>query len=102
MCGAYLGEADETILQKLRTLGMLLGRAFQIQDDILDAEGTSHVLGKKTRKDVSLGKGIVSLIGLAESKLLLVSLETEMFTIARDPSYSHFVDIIDFVVHRQH
>jgi farnesyl diphosphate synthase len=35
---------------------MLLGRAFQIQDDILDAEGTADTVGKKIRKDAVLGK----------------------------------------------
>jgi geranylgeranyl diphosphate synthase type II len=48
VCGARLGGADETLLQKLRSLGILLGRAFQIQDDILDAEATSDAVGKKT------------------------------------------------------
>jgi geranylgeranyl pyrophosphate synthase len=102
VCGARLGTGGETLLQKLRSLGILLGRAFQIQDDILDAEGTADTVGKKTRKDASLGKGIVSLIGLDESKILLATLENDMLAITRELTDARFGDIVDFVVHRQH
>jgi geranylgeranyl pyrophosphate synthase len=102
VCGARLGGADETMVKKLRSLGILLGRAFQIQDDILDAEGTADTVGKKTGKDASLGKGIVSLMGLRESKAILATLESDMLTITRELSDPCFADITDFVVHRQH
>ncbi len=102
VCGARLGEADDITLGHLRSLGMLLGRAFQIQDDILDAEGTGDTVGKKTRKDVLLGKGIVSLIGLDESKALLTTLEEDMLVITRRLTDKRFSDIVEFVVHRQH
>lgn len=36
--GGYLAKASEEIIDKLRSFGMLLGRAFQIRDDILDYE----------------------------------------------------------------
>jgi geranylgeranyl pyrophosphate synthase len=81
---------------------MLLGRAFQIQDDILDAEGTDDTVGKKTRKDASLGKGIVSLVGLSEAKGLLHTLEDEMLVITQRLTDKRFADIADFVVHRHH
>ncbi len=81
---------------------MLLGRAFQVQDDILDAEGTLDTVGKKTGKDVSLGKGIVSLVGLSEAKRLLHALEDDMLVITRDLVDSRFGDIVDFVIHREH
>lgn len=40
----------------MREFGMLLGRAFQIQDDILDVEGNAAEVGKKVGKDVEMGK----------------------------------------------
>lgn len=102
VCGAHLGGGDTTMIERLRSLGIYLGRAFQIQDDILDAEGTSDAVGKKTRKDASLGKGIVSLVGLSEAKRLLHTLEDDMLMITRDFTDSRFGDIVDFVVHREH
>ncbi len=36
--GGYLAQASAEIINQLRAFGMLLGRAFQIRDDILDYE----------------------------------------------------------------
>jgi geranylgeranyl diphosphate synthase, type II len=36
--GAYLGNISDDKIDSLRHFGMLLGRAFQIRDDILDVE----------------------------------------------------------------
>jgi geranylgeranyl pyrophosphate synthase len=33
-------------MEKFRQFGILLGRAFQVRDDILDVEGESSHLGK--------------------------------------------------------
>jgi farnesyl diphosphate synthase len=46
-----------------------LGLAFQIADDILDAESTPEALGKPTGQDASLGKAtFVGQLGIAAAR----------------------------------
>lgn len=49
--GAILATADVQTKKTLREFGFHIGLAFQIQDDILDIEGTTEVLGKTAGKD---------------------------------------------------
>ena len=67
--GARLGGGDEAALRALTRYGEGIGLAFQIADDILNVEGKSVLLGKKTGSDLSKGKATYpSLLGLEESK----------------------------------
>lgn len=54
--GAMLGEGTEEEVERLAGFGRLLGLAFQIVDDILDATRSSEELGKTAGKDVAAGK----------------------------------------------
>ena len=49
--GAIVGRAQVKGLKKLTKYGECIGLAFQITDDILDAEGDEEVVGKKLKKD---------------------------------------------------
>jgi geranylgeranyl diphosphate synthase type II len=49
--GAILAEANEKKILASRKGGLLIGMAFQIQDDILDVEGEKEEMGKEVRKD---------------------------------------------------
>jgi farnesyl diphosphate synthase len=60
--GAILGRASSVQAQALSRYGAALGAAFQIADDILDAEGDTAALGKRAGKDA--GRGKATLIGL--------------------------------------
>jgi geranylgeranyl diphosphate synthase, type II len=53
IAGALLGGANPSQLENLSAFAHHLGLAFQIQDDILDVEGTSEVLGKPVGSDCS-------------------------------------------------
>lgn len=56
----------------LRDYGRWLGLAFQLSDDLLDAEGDPALAGKSVGKDAAQGKAtIVSLMGLDAARLHL-------------------------------
>ncbi|HEY5597311.1 MAG TPA: farnesyl diphosphate synthase [Kiloniellales bacterium] len=54
--GAILGGADAAARAALRDYARDLGLAFQIADDLLDAESTPEQLGKPTGQDDAAGK----------------------------------------------
>jgi geranylgeranyl diphosphate synthase type II len=49
--GAILAEANKEKILASRRGGLLIGMAFQIQDDILDVEGKKEEMGKEVKKD---------------------------------------------------
>lgn len=62
--GAILGRASGPARAALTTYGQELGLAFQIADDLLDAEGEAALLGKAAGKDATRGKPtVVSILG---------------------------------------
>ncbi|MFJ7971464.1 polyprenyl synthetase family protein [Psychrobacillus sp. NPDC096389] len=70
LAGGIIANASEKIMKALQTYAFHIGLAFQIQDDILDIEGTSEQLGKTAGKDVLSEKNtypsILTLIGAKE------------------------------------
>jgi len=63
--GAVLGQADAAARDALVGFAGGLGLAFQIVDDLLDAEGSAADLGKPTGQDEALGKAtFVSQLGI--------------------------------------
>ncbi len=69
-CGALASASiTDANLTELHKFGEALGLCFQIQDDILDAQGNSEILGKNTGQDVKNQKcTFVTLLGLDEAK----------------------------------
>jgi geranylgeranyl diphosphate synthase type II len=66
--GALAGGGDLERLDRLRTYGSALGRAFQIADDCLDRTGRVGELGKRPGADLAAGKlTYPSVIGLDSS-----------------------------------
>ncbi len=76
--GAILGKATPAQRDALRRYGRALGLAFQIADDLLDAEGDVETVGKAVAKDAAAGKAtFVSLLGLEAAHAKLNEAETE-------------------------
>jgi farnesyl diphosphate synthase len=62
--GAILGRAPHRQRHQIAAYGRDLGAAFQIADDLLDAEGTTEETGKTTGKDAAAGKAtMVAVLG---------------------------------------
>ena len=67
--GATLGMASSELRTSLRGYAQSLGLAFQIADDILDACGDEHAVGKRLGKDPGQGKeNFVTLLGLDRAR----------------------------------
>ncbi|MGI5822339.1 MAG: polyprenyl synthetase family protein [Dethiobacteria bacterium] len=67
--GALLGGATAAELAGLTAYARLLGRGFQIVDDLLDVEGDTEKMGKICGQDAQRGKAnYVSYYGLAAAK----------------------------------
>jgi farnesyl diphosphate synthase len=67
--GAILGRAEPKDVAALKAYGENLGVAFQISDDLLDAEGSAANTGKATGKDAAAGKAtLVGLLGIQQAR----------------------------------
>ena len=72
--GAVLGGGSATEQAALADFGAGLGLAFQLADDLLDAEGDAATVGKATAKDAAAGKAtIVGLAGIDAARIELHS-----------------------------
>jgi farnesyl diphosphate synthase len=69
IAGAILGKAPLPLRHALAAYAQSLGLAFQIADDLLDAEGTAAEIGKPTGQDATAGKAtFVSILGLERAR----------------------------------
>jgi farnesyl diphosphate synthase len=67
--GARMGGADAKQMAALSRYGAALGAAFQVADDILDAEGDEQALGKRAGKDADRNKAtLVAVLGIDEAR----------------------------------
>ncbi len=67
--GAIVGKAPRSLRNALFRYAHDLGLAFQITDDLLDAEGTRTETGKTVRKDEAAGKAtLVSVMGIDRAR----------------------------------
>jgi farnesyl diphosphate synthase len=68
--GAILGRAPHMQRHHLAAYGRDLGAAFQIADDLLDAEGSTEETGKTAGKDAAAGKAtMVAVLGIERARL---------------------------------
>jgi farnesyl diphosphate synthase len=67
--GGVLASASRGTRESLAAYSRHLGLAFQIADDVLDAEGDTSKMGKTAGKDAAQGKAtFVSVLGLEKAR----------------------------------
>ncbi len=78
LLGAHCGAATADELARLDRYAKCVGLAFQVVDDVLDAEAPTETLGKTAGKDAAQGKPTyVSLLGIAEARARAEQLRVE-------------------------
>ena len=66
---ALLSGVEESQLNKLSLFGAKIGLAFQVVDDMLDVEGSTREMGKRSGQDVLEKKATYpALMGVGESR----------------------------------
>jgi farnesyl diphosphate synthase len=103
MAAIVQSELDEAMLAQLDHYAKCIGLAFQIQDDILDVEGHTEVLGKPRGSDSEANKPTYpALLGLQEARTRARSLHDEAVAgLAHfGPGADLLRDIAEFIVSR--
>jgi farnesyl diphosphate synthase len=102
--GAILGKASLPHHNALRAYAHDLGLAFQIIDDLLDAEGTEAETGKSVGRDAKAGKAtFVTILGAerARSQAKLLSEQAIQHLSLFGDRAKHLADVARFVVDRK-
>ena len=102
--GAILGKASQQHTNALRAYAHDLGLAFQIIDDLLDAEGTEAETGKPVGRDAVAGKAtFVTILGAerARSQAKLLSEQAISHLSVFEGRAKHLEDVARFVVDRK-
>jgi farnesyl diphosphate synthase len=78
LLGAHCGKASEDATAALDHYAKCIGLAFQVVDDVLDAEASTATLGKTAGKDAADNKPTyVSLLGVARARELALELRAD-------------------------
>ena len=102
--GAIIGKASVQHHNALRAYAHDLGLAFQIIDDLLDAEGTEEETGKSVGRDAKAGKAtFVTILGAdrARNQAKLLSEQAIQHLSVFQGRAKHLEDVARFVVDRK-
>lgn len=102
--GAVMGKGSYEARQALKDYARDIGLAFQITDDILDAEGDAGEMGKAVRKDLDAHKAtFISLMGLEKAKEQADALSYQAIASLEcfDEQADYLRDLARFIVERR-
>ena len=102
--GAILGKGAQPLRLALRRYANDMGLAFQITDDLLDAEGTSEEAGKAVMKDGKRGKAtLVQALGIerAREQAQILARQAIRHLDVFDKKANHLRTLAEFVVTRR-
>ncbi|SEN16674.1 polyprenyl synthetase family protein [Nitrosomonas marina] len=105
MLGAHCSnQLNDEQLKKLDHFAKCVGLAFQVVDDLLDAEATTATLGKTAGKDAENNKPTyVSIMGIREAKERAEKLQQEADRILREfgDAALRLRQVTDFIIKRE-
>jgi farnesyl diphosphate synthase len=102
--GAVLGRASPAERAALIAYASSFGQAFQLADDLLDAQGDAAALGKAVAKDEARGKAtLVALLGVDGAKARLAALvhEAEAALASFGRRADTLIEAVRFAVNRK-
>ncbi len=106
LLGAHCGNAlDDLQLDKLDHFGKCVGLAFQVVDDVLDAEADTATLGKTAGKDAENDKPTyVTLLGISEAKRMSAELHAQAIASlsAFGADAQRLRELADFIINRKY
>ncbi len=105
LMGAAPAKPDLETLGLLHIFADTIGLAFQVQDDILDVEGESSVIGKPQGSDIAQGKTtFVSLYGVdgAKQRLQQYHQQVRECLTQLGSGSGALAEIADFIIQRNH
>jgi farnesyl diphosphate synthase len=103
LLGAHCGNVSDPFIAALDHYAKCIGLAFQVVDDVLDAEASTATLGKTAGKDAAHNKPTyVSLLGVARARELAQSLRADAHAALDrlDAPAARLRQLGDFVVER--
>ncbi|PTR05156.1 farnesyl-diphosphate synthase [Nitrosospira sp. Nsp5] len=105
MLGAYCGNSlNESQLTSLDHFAKCIGLAFQVVDDLLDAEATTATLGKTAGKDAENNKPTyVSILGSSRARELAEELRRDAYQSLEvfGATAERLRQLTDFIIHRE-
>lgn len=101
--GAILGKTPQRLRTALRNYAHSIGLAFQITDDLLDAEGVTRKQGKGTERGAFKPATLVGLLGTerAREQAEILSRQAKMHLEIFDKKSALMKELADFVVNRK-
>ena len=85
VAAGLIAEVEQSVQDKLRRIGELLGLAFQVRDDILDVTASFEELGKTPQKDLAAAKSTYpAFLGLDGAKSFFNQTLDEAVDILKD------------------
>jgi len=108
LAGGRFAGADQVSLSHLKTYGQAIGQAFQIADDLLDADGDEALVGKPLGQDDWRGKAtLVAHLGLnaardeAQRQVRLAKEALGCIPNADPHWQAHLTALADFIITRK-